>query len=85
MSTPHPLAGQVVYNGYTWEELDEAFKSIQGKHWKDPISAVIPEDRVDVCTAAVNFSAGGGVHITPSKQKGHVRLRAPGYWRMIGM
>lgn len=77
-----------VYDGYTREELKAAFERVQDPtNWKNPIKAVITvKDRdaeTRVIGSAIDFFAGGGAEFQDGP-KNTVRVRAPGYYVLIG-
>jgi hypothetical protein len=76
----------IVYRGYTDAQLHAAFDQVKDKdNWKDRISAIIDAKDQDVVDAAICYFTGGGADFWwPSKVKDRVRVRAPGYYAMIG-
>lgn len=64
--------------------LEDAFDLVKPiPHWKGPIDAVVPADRLgDVCEAITHFTAGqASAH---ELADGTWRVKAPGYWVSCG-
>jgi len=79
------LSKEQVFAGFTKNELMDAFDLVRPKgHWKDPIDAIIPEDKQEVVDSAISFFTGGGADYCKVTQLGQIRVTAPGYFIMIG-
>jgi hypothetical protein len=79
---------QVVYQGWTQRQLDEAFRLVQNKeHWKYPIAHEFDINEVTIAdlnkiAAAIIFFTGGEATIARVGTK--VRVTAPGYYVSVG-
>lgn len=74
------------YMGYDCNELREIFQQMQaGKKWKGQVDAHVKAEDADKACVAVSYFAGGQAWAKPLKTKpGYCRVRAPGYWALIG-
>lgn len=70
---------------YLKGDLDAAFSKVQSeKGWKYPINALVKEDEVLITRAAIAWFAGGQAQFSRPRKDGMVRVRAPGYYKLIG-
>lgn len=70
---------------YSQKQLSDAFDLVKNKKdWKNPINAVIPEDKVVVAQAAISYFAYGMFTVS-MVGKGKVRIMAPGYYAVEAM
>ncbi len=76
---------EIVYAGYTQEELDAAFKQIQNKdHWKNPIDATIRYEDFEISDMAARYFAGSPLDMIGKPKNGFIRVKADGYYVAIG-
>jgi hypothetical protein len=79
------LSKEQVFAGFTKNELMDAFDLVKPKaNWKEPIDAIITEDKQEVVDSAIAFFTGGGADYCHVKSVGQMRVTAPGYYVMIG-
>jgi len=73
------------YRGFSEEELQAAFTLVQNsENWKRPINAVVePTANLEAIRIAVTYFTGSVANMTPAKG-GKVRVRARGYYAVIG-
>lgn len=84
MTTEHQPA-TFTYAGYSTDQLKMAFDQVKNKsHWKNPVSATIFEDDLNIVSAAVAFYTGSNVEVTRTYKNGKVRIYAAGYFNAIG-
>lgn len=86
--TDEQYRAQVVSSkGFTHGQLHDTFMWLQeGKNWKLPIDKVIDHPTTDECdliAESINYNAGGGCKFWPMPD-GKVRVKAPGYYNIIG-
>jgi hypothetical protein len=76
-----------VYAGFTQKELGEAFNLVKPKrHWKDRINIVIakPDRKTERAILAAVAYFTGSVADMEAVGKSKVRVRAGGYWAVVG-
>jgi len=67
-------------NGYSQEQLDAAFKTVQAKaHWKDPIRSKCKASEVSLITQAIIHFTGTVPTFGQPNKDGIVTVRAAGY------
>ncbi len=67
-------------NGFTQEQLDEAFKKVQAKtHWKDPIRSKCKVEDIKITTEAIIYFTGTVPSFGQPDKDGMVKVRAVGY------
>jgi len=77
---PARLAKRAQEEWDKYQAMSDAFDLVQDKeHWKNPIDAVIPEEKRSIVEQAINYYAGGGARFVPAGE-GKLRVAAPGYW-----
>lgn len=70
--------------GYTQDQLKNAFTMVENRdNWKHPIDAEIPEIDRHIVATAIEFFAGGKAKFTAAGE-GRLRVKAPGYYALIG-
>ena len=68
------------YNGFTQEQLDKAFETVQAKtHWKDPIRSKCKADDIPLITEAIIHFTGTVPSFGKPNKDGIVTVRAVGY------
>jgi hypothetical protein len=86
-------ANEIVYEGYTRQELHDAFTWVQHpENWKYPVDAKVlaSRDAVDdtrrlkLVGAAVAFFTGAYPTISQDVSKRFWRVKAPGYYATVG-
>lgn len=79
------LSKEQVFAGFTKNELMDAFDLVKPQgNWKEPIDAIIPEEKQEIVDSAIGFFTGGGADYCRVTQLGQLRVTAPGYFIMIG-
>jgi hypothetical protein len=77
----------VVHRGFTNQQLSDAFDIVKHhQHWKFPIDKVIDTQDVDelyLISSAIGYYAGGQATFDTTVP-GKTRVRAPGYYALIG-
>ena len=69
---------------YSREEMDVAFSYVQdSEHWKNPLTALIPNEMLDVVEQAVIYFTGSVVFVTPLDEHCSM-VEAAGYFLTIG-
>jgi hypothetical protein len=67
-------------NGYSQEQLDAAFKTVQAKtHWKDPIRSKCKAEDINLITEAIIYFTGTVPTFGQPDKDGMVKVRAVGY------
>lgn len=68
------------------DRLREYFGKIcNQENWKMPIDCIIDEKDEQLAEEAIVFMTGGGeIRFTSTRTRGKVRVRAPGYYAVIG-
>ena len=75
---------EIVYAGYTHDELGDAFDRVKDKdYWKNPINATIKQEDYTVTAAAIIFFAGSNTEYQDNGD-GTLTISAPGYYVDIG-
>lgn len=70
--------------GYTQDQLKNAFTLVESQeNWKYPIDAEIPANDRHIVATAIEFFAGGQATFTAAGE-GRLRVKAPGYYALIG-
>lgn len=82
------MTKRITYRGFDRPNLLEAFNRVQNReNWKLPIDAWVPPEVVDLTVAAIEFFAGGGAEVVEryeDERDVRVRIKAPGYYALIG-
>lgn len=68
---------------WTHGELHEAFRHVQDRDWKNPISAWVGEADVDLVLDAIDFFAGGDGRVV-RRERNRAHVSAPGYYIAVG-
>ena len=78
---PDRLAKKAQEEWDNFFRLQNAFELVQNKdHWKGPIDATIPIERLEDVREAVASYAGSRGFKAVALGNGQVRVTAPGYW-----